>query len=142
MAGESVTQGRIGITFEKTMGKHLIFARAFGTQRDFANYLAFQNAGAGTINRRFAGASLQYQFSQQFELLHYRFRIGIDIENQGDTRRRFDNLTGTRGKLTFDQLESFKIQRPTSPKNLLIKEQRCWSDFVLMPFGSRPAIIF
>jgi len=108
MAGESVAQGRVGIIFEKTMGRHLLFARAFGTKRDFANYLAFQNAGAGSINRSFAGASLQYQFSQKFDLMNYRFRVGVDIESQGDTRRRFDNLIGTRGKLTFDQLESFK----------------------------------
>lgn len=107
-AGEFVTQGRIGITFEKTMGKHLIFARTFGTKRDFANYLAFQNAGAGTINRTFAGVSLQYQFTQQFDQIGYRFRLGFDAETQGDTRRRFDNLTGVRGKLTFDQLESFR----------------------------------
>jgi len=108
LAGESVTQGRVGITFEKTMGNHLIFVRAFGTKRDFANYLAFQAAGAGTINRTFAGGSFQYQFSQKFDFLSYRFRIGMDLESQGDTRRRFDNLTGVRGKLTFDQLESFK----------------------------------
>ncbi len=107
-AGESVAQGRIGITFEKTIGKHLVFARAFGTKRDFANFLAFQAAGAGTINRTFAGGSFQYQFSQQFELIGYRFRVGMDVESQNDTRRRFDNLTGVRGKLTFDQLESFK----------------------------------
>lgn len=108
LAGESVTQGRIGITFEKTMGNHLIFVRAFGTKRDFANYLAFQAAGAGTINRTFAGGSFQYQFSQKFDFLSYRFRMGLDLESQGDTRRRFDNMTGVRGKLTFDQLESFK----------------------------------
>ncbi|MFN8343664.1 MAG: TonB-dependent receptor [Spirosomataceae bacterium] len=108
LAGESVAQGRIGITFEKTMGNHLIFARAFGTKRDFANYLAFQAAGAGTINRTFAGGSFQYQFSQKFDLIGYRFRLGIDAEAQDDTRRRFDNLIGERGKLTFDQLESFR----------------------------------
>jgi iron complex outermembrane receptor protein len=108
LAGESVAQGRIGITFEKTMGNHLIFARAFGTKRDFANYLAFQAAGAGTINRTFMGASFQYQFSRKFELISYRFRLGMDVEAQDDTRRRFDNLIGERGKLTFDQLESFK----------------------------------
>ena len=108
LAGESVTQGRIGVTFEKIMGHHLLFVRAFGTKRDFANYLAFQAAGAGTINRDFAGGSLQYQFSQKFDVLSYRFRMGIDLESQGDTRRRYDNLIGARGKLTFDQLESFK----------------------------------
>ncbi|WP_428662859.1 TonB-dependent receptor family protein [Runella sp.] len=108
LATESVSQGRIGIIFEKRMGKSLIFARVFGTKRDFANYLAFQAAGAGTINREFAGASWQYQYAQQFGDLSYRFRLGIDLETQADTRRRFDNLTGVRGKLTFDQVESFK----------------------------------
>jgi iron complex outermembrane receptor protein len=108
LASESVNQGRIGIIFEKRMGKSLIFARVFGTKRDFANYLAFQAAGAGTINRAFAGASWQYQYTQQFGELNYRFRLGTDFETQADTRRRFDNLTGTRGKLTFDQVESFK----------------------------------
>ncbi len=108
LATESVAQGRIGVIFEKKMGKSLIFARVFGTKRDFANYLAFQAAGAGTINRAFAGASWQYQYTQQFGELHYRFRLGVDFETQADTRRRFDNMTGVRGKLTFDQVESFK----------------------------------
>lgn len=108
MAGESVAQGRIGITFEKKMGNSLLFARVFSTKRDFSNFLAFQAAGAGTINRTFAGASLQYQYNQAFGELQYRFRLGIDLETQADTRRRFDNLMGQRGKLTFDQLESFK----------------------------------
>ncbi|MCU0339915.1 MAG: TonB-dependent receptor [Spirosomaceae bacterium] len=108
LAGESVSQGRVGLTFEKKMGRSLFYARAFGTKRDFENFLAFQAAGAGTINRTFSGVSVQYQFEQNFGAFGYRFRLGTDFENQADTRRRFDNLTGTRGRLTFDQVESFR----------------------------------
>lgn len=108
VAGEAVTQGRVGITFEKKIGKSLFYARAFGTQRDFENFLAFQAAGAGTIHRVFSGVSVQYQFTQDVGILGFRFRVGTDLENQADTRRRYDNLTGTRGRVTFDQVESFR----------------------------------
>ncbi|MFN4144642.1 MAG: TonB-dependent receptor family protein [Runella sp.] len=107
-AGESVAQGRIGLTFEKRMGSHLFFVRAFGTKRDFANFLAFQAGGAGTINRTFAGLSGQYEFSHTIGALGYRFRTGIEAETQTDLRRRYDNLVGERGRLTFDQAENFR----------------------------------
>ena len=107
-AGEAVSQGRVGLTFEKKMGKHLVYARGFGTQRAFTNLLAFQAAGAGSIDRIFGGGSVQYQFSDRWGNLGYRARMGFDAETQNDTRRRFDNINGERGKTTFDQLEQFR----------------------------------
>ena len=107
-AGESVQQGRVGLTFEKKTGKHLIYARGFATKRAFTNFLAFQAAGAGSIDRVFGGGSLQYQFSDRWGSVGYRARIGADAETQNDIRRRYDNLNGERGKTTFDQLEQFR----------------------------------
>ena len=108
-AGETVQQGRVGVVFERKMGNHLIFARAFATQRAFTNLLAFQAAGAGSIDRVFGGMSVQYQFSYQKNAqFQYQIRVGLDAETQTDNRRRFDNLLGERGKLTFDQQERFR----------------------------------
>ena len=108
-AGEAVQQGRVGVVFEKKVRNHLFFVRGFTTQRAFTNLLAFQAAGAGSIDRLFGGLSLQYQFSYpKNERFEYQLRAGMDAENQNDTRRRFDNLLGERGKLTFDQLEQFR----------------------------------
>jgi iron complex outermembrane recepter protein len=107
-AGKHFEQGRIGLVFEKKIGHHLIFARAFATKRTLSNFLAFQAAGAGSVDRVFGGGSLQYQFSYHKNKVSYRIRAGLDAENQNDTRRRFDNLAGERGKMTLDQLEQFK----------------------------------
>ncbi len=109
-AGEAVQQGRVGLVFEKKMGRHLFFARTFFTKRAFTNRLAFMAAGAGAINRQFAGGSLQYQYTTRFGRLDYRIRVGLDLEGQDDRRQRFDNLAGqeTPGKQTFKQVEMFR----------------------------------
>ncbi len=107
-AGKQYEQGRVGLVFEKKTGNHLLFARGFVTKRTLSNFLAFQVAGAGSVDRVFGGGSVQYQFSYNKNKVSYRIRVGLDVENQNDTRRRFDNLAGERGKMTFDQLEQFK----------------------------------
>lgn len=107
-AGKQYEQGRLGLVFEKKIGHHLLFVRGFVTKRTLANFLAFQAAGAGAVDRVFGGGSLQYQFSYNKNALSYRLRAGFDAENQNDTRRRFDNIAGERSKMTFDQLEQFK----------------------------------
>jgi iron complex outermembrane recepter protein len=107
-AGKYFEQGRLGLVFEKKMGHHLLFVRGFVTKRTLANFLAFQAAGAGTVDRIFGGGSVQYQFSYYKNKVGYRLRVGLDNENQNDIRRRFDNLVGERSKMTFDQLEQFE----------------------------------
>ncbi len=106
--GKSFEQGRLGLVFEKKIGHHLLFVRGFVTQRSIANFLAFQAAGAGSVERVFGGGSVQYQFYYTQNNIGYRVRAGLDIESQNDTRRRFDNMAGERGKMTFEQLEQFK----------------------------------
>ena len=106
--GEAVEQGRLGVVFEKKMGKHQLFARTFITKRQLDNLLAFEAAGAGQLNRTFAGASLQYTFAEKWNEGEYRVKVGFDLENQEDRRQRFDNKITERGKQTLDQIESFK----------------------------------
>ncbi len=122
--GEAVEQGRLGVVFEKKIGKHQLFARTFITKRQLDNLLAFEAAGAGQLNRTFAGASLQYTFAQKWNGGEYRVKVGFDLENQEDRRQRFDNKITERGKQTLDQIESFKnaavfITQELSVKNKL-----------------------
>ncbi|MFN8354520.1 MAG: TonB-dependent receptor [Spirosomataceae bacterium] len=106
--GEAVEQGRLGLVFEKKMGKHQLFTRAFMTKRQLDNLLAFEAAGAGQLNRTFSGGSVQYTFSEPLPNGIYRVKVGFDVENQEDRRQRFDNKITSRGKQTLDQLERFQ----------------------------------
>jgi len=105
--GESLEQTRVGFAFDKSFGdKHLLSARNYYVWRTFENTLAFRNGGAVTIDRFFVGGGLSYTNTSTIAGRRNRLIVGVDIDNQDDDRRRFDNNFGTLGDLTFDQNES------------------------------------
>jgi iron complex outermembrane recepter protein len=116
--GEKVQQSRIGATFEtKIKTKHRISARAFYTSRSLVNRLAIQNNGYGDLQRNYYGFGLGYQLDEKIAKKQYRLKIGLDIENQADTRQRFAYLKTIKpdstvqylqGSQALNQLESFK----------------------------------
>ena len=105
-AGEALEQTRLGLLYRTGFGADSDFeARVYNTRRDFSNKLPFETGGAVALDRDFNGAGLKW--TQRGELAGQRNRLllGIDYDRQDDDRRRFDNLTGTIGALTFDQNE-------------------------------------
>lgn len=115
--GESVTQGRIGMTFDtKVTDKHSFGARAFYTSRQLLNRLAVATNGFGDLKRNYYGMALNYQLNEKIGKMNYRLKIGIDIENQSDIRQRYSYLKTTfdgqtkyvQDKLALNQIEAFK----------------------------------
>ena len=107
-AQESVTQGRVGLKWEQPLGSgQSLQATAFYLRRDFENRLPFENGGAVQLERDFYGGSFQYNGRLQLLERPYRIAAGLNVEQQEDLRRRYDNLSGKLGELTFDQLEQF-----------------------------------
>ncbi len=116
--GEIVNQGRIGATFEtKINAKNQLSARTFYTFRTLLNRLPVATNGYGDLRRNYYGIGVNYQLNEKIKQMPYRLKIGLDIENQADTRQRYAYLKTTladgtvkyvQDKLVLNQLESFK----------------------------------
>lgn len=115
--GEIVTQSRVGATFEtKINDKHSFSARTFYTVRHLQNRLAILANGYGDLKRTYYGVSLGYQLKEKIATATYRLKVGLDIDNQVDTRQRFSYLKTIKDsvtqyvpdKLVLNQLEAFK----------------------------------
>ncbi|MDH3858542.1 MAG: TonB-dependent receptor, partial [Gammaproteobacteria bacterium] len=105
-AGEALEQTRLGLLYKTSLSAGRDFeARIYNTQRDFSNKLPFQDGGAVTLDRSFTGAGLKFTLGGDLAGRQNRLLLGVDYDRQDDDRRRFDNLSGSLGALTFDQNE-------------------------------------
>ena len=138
--GEKVKQSRIGATFEtKLAEKHSITARAFTTSRRLLNRLAVAANGYGDLKRNYYGGGMGYQLNEKLGKMPYRLKIGLDLENQADTRQRYSYLKAvTDGvthynpdKIVLNQLEEFKSA------GIYLLQDLQPTDKLLLSFGIR-----
>ncbi len=107
-AGEKVSQGRIGITYSNRFSqKHKIQTVLYYTRRIFSNRLPFESGGMVELNRHYAGLTATYDYTSLLWGMDSKLVSGFDLAAQKDDRKRFDNLQGTTGNLTFDQDENY-----------------------------------
>ena len=78
------------------------------TNREFANKLPFENGGQVKLSRIFWGGRLMFINSSSLLKIPYYLSFGFELGDQKDKRQRYDNLEGTKGGKTFDQLEQFQ----------------------------------
>lgn len=108
-AGESVLQGRVGLLSDSRLSANSrLKARIFHTFRDFENNLAFSADGIVTFRRNFSGAGIGYLLDTKAGRVAWQLHTGVDLERQADRRKRFANLDGQGGDLSFDQLEMYR----------------------------------
>ncbi|MCB9267789.1 MAG: TonB-dependent receptor [Lewinellaceae bacterium] len=108
-AGEAVRQGRGAIRWKHQWKRNReMEAYAFYLFRDFNNRLPFEAGGVVELDRQYAGLGTSYSQAGKLGALPYRFKLGMDLANQADGRRRFDNLAGASGSKSFDQEETFR----------------------------------
>lgn len=105
VAGEAVDQQRLGVRYRRSALGGDLSLRAYAVQRDFQNFLPFTAGGAVNIDREFRGAGVLWSRPFAAAQREHRFAIGVDLDDQRDQRRRFDNLQGTIGPLALDQSE-------------------------------------
>ncbi len=105
-AGEKVRQHNIGIKYETELTDSLnISAKVGGTQRFFSNKLPFERGGAVDLDRNALDFGGKTVFNWRYSDLKIRSIAGIDLLAQLDDRKRFDNIEGKNGQLSFDQNE-------------------------------------
>jgi iron complex outermembrane receptor protein len=108
-AGESVTQGIGGIRWKYDWDqKNSVIFTSYYNLRDFQNRLPFENGGQVDLHRNFGGWDIHWDSKKDMFSKPARLSLGIGFEDQKDRRRRFNNLEGKQGNLTFEQTERFK----------------------------------
>lgn len=103
-AGEALSQQRIGFVYERDRPYGDLLLRNYYVWRDFSNRLPFFDGGAVDLERFFYGFGVQYS-PKDFLTEDLQLTLGVDIDRQGDDRRRFNNDEGALGDLAFDQDE-------------------------------------
>ena len=108
-AGESVTQGIAGFRWKYDWNEsNSVTLTSHYTYRDFENRLPFEDGGQVDLKRNFGGWDIHWSSKKELLASPFILSAGIDLEDQKDVRRRYDNLEGDRGELSFDQTERFK----------------------------------
>ena len=108
-AGEALEQQRLGFVYTMPLGdRHSLTARNYYVWRDFSNSLPFVDGGIVALDRFFAGGGISYAYDGFWLDRPNRLVVGLDYDDQDDDRSRFDNNSGVRGPLTFDQNETVR----------------------------------
>jgi len=94
-AGESVRQGRLGLTYRRRLGEaHEVEASGFLALRRFQNALP---SVVVAFDRTFDGVSVRYGNRAPLFGLRSRFTVGTELQAQADRRKNFDNVEGRPG---------------------------------------------
>ena len=107
-SGEKVLQHRLGASYKlKISNSSKLNILSFYTKRIFSNKLPFENGGQVDLKRSYWGLSAKYIIDNYFLKNPLSTTIGVDLSDQSDRRKRYNNIKGIRGSRVFDQLESF-----------------------------------
>lgn len=131
-AGESLEQTRLGFVYDMPVGESgTLTARNYYAWRDFGNLLPVQAGGIVDLDRKFVGGGLSYAYDGFWLDRPNRLIAGFDFDEQDDDRRRFNNMNGVPGALTFDQNEN------VSSRGVFVQNELSVSKTVLLTLGVR-----
>jgi iron complex outermembrane receptor protein len=106
-------------------------ARNYYAWRDFGNLLPTLNQGIVDLDREFIGGGVSYDYDGFWLDRPNRFVAGVDIDDQDDDRRRYNNNSGVQGVLGFDQNES------VLSRGVFLQNELSISERVHLSFGVR-----
>jgi iron complex outermembrane receptor protein len=110
-AGEALEQTRLGFVYSMPLGENQsLTARNYYAWRDFGNLLPTGPGGIVDLDRKFVGGGVNYAYDGVWLDRPNRLIVGVDFDDQDDDRRRFNNVNGVQGALTFDQNERVTSQ--------------------------------
>ncbi|MES1926891.1 TonB-dependent receptor [Salinisphaera sp. T31B1] len=103
-ARQSASQQTVGLVYEDQLTEQQAYqANLFYTNRDFIQFLPFEDGGVVSYDRDFFGGGIQ---TTRFDDLFGRENqlvAGVDVQIQQDDRQRYDNIAGERGILGLDE---------------------------------------
>ncbi|MEM6316378.1 MAG: TonB-dependent receptor [Bacteroidota bacterium] len=122
--GEAIEQSRFGLIFKSDISEdQQLEIKTWISTRDFANRLPFGFGGIVEFDRTFTGLTASYSLDKKLFGLPYRLKIGVDLQNQADDRKRFFNEEGEKGNRTLDQKEEFLSLGTYLVQELSLSEQ-------------------
>ncbi|HEX8438954.1 TonB-dependent receptor [Archangium sp.] len=121
-AGESVRQGRLGLTYRRRLGEsHEVEANGFLALRRFQNALP---SVVVAFDRRFDGVAVRYGNRAPLLGLRSRFTLGTELHAQADRRKNFDNVDGQPGSTSqLDQDEDVTALGLFAQEELELRER-------------------
>jgi iron complex outermembrane recepter protein len=103
--GESLWQLRLGFGISKKLNeRHSLDGRIYHTERSFLGKIPFDYI---ELERSFTGGSFSYGFKSNPGETTWEMTVGVDLENQVDDRRRYENNNGKRGDQYVNQVETY-----------------------------------
>ncbi len=124
-AGETVRQGRVGLTAHHRGDWSDLEAYLYVVARTFDNALPIPPmAGDGivTFDRTAPGGGLRWSLLRPLFGFEQAFTLGVDLQYQNDDRRRFENLAGREGALGLRQRERVGSVGPYVREVLMLRD--------------------
>ncbi len=104
---QSASQQTVGLVYDDQLSdKQDYRARAFYTNRDYIQYLPFEEAAVVTYNRHYYGGGLQTTRYGQLFGRDNQLVVGVDVGIQEDDRERYDNDFGDAGARVFNEQQT------------------------------------
>ena len=107
-ARERVIQSKLSLRTEKYINKKILLKTdIWFLHRIFDNKLPFQNGGQVDLIRNYYGFNSKAIYHFSIGKIFNKLMFGIEINSLFDARKRYDNLTGTRGNIVYNSDENF-----------------------------------
>lgn len=121
-AGESVSQQKTTIKYNKILNEnYLVKNYIFFLNRLFKNKLPFKSGGQVHFNRNYYGFGLSILKTTRYQAIQNKLIAGLEVLNQKDERKRYDNLESLKGPLSYDAQEFYKSQSIFIHNTILLK---------------------
>ena len=110
-AGEEFDQQRLGLVYNKRFGEsHELTLRGYSMWKDFRTFIPIGSHipfvgddGVIQFDREYHGGGALYTFTDSLAGLPNRFSVGVDVDIQGDDRRRVIYYAGVQGAVVGDR---------------------------------------
>ena len=125
---ESVQQSKLSLRTEKLISDRIVLKTNFWIlQRSFRNKLPFQNGGQVNLLRKYFGFNSKLTYDIWLGETFNKIMLGIEINNQNDSRKRFDNIMGVRGNISYNGEEKFMMAASFLQYRMILKNHHFFS---------------
>lgn len=101
--GEEATQAQLGVSWRQAVGLGDVEVSAYGITKELENPIP---PAIIDVDRVVTGARAVFHAATPLGGQEVRWSVGVEADRQRDDRRNHDNVSGARGALTLDQLET------------------------------------
>ncbi len=106
---EKISHIKTGFNLKTSLRNNILINNyLFYSYRDFYGKLPFKNGGIIDLERNYYGFGSSLDLEKGIKKVRYKLKFGMEYLSQEDQRKRYENLMGDLGLMTFSQLEYFQ----------------------------------